>query len=74
MQDPEPSIRRRKDGSIDTTFYVARGRIARAEQALRLLGGASEPRASSVSPRLSVVRTVAAVTAGAARRSAPTPA
>lgn len=28
-------IRRRRDGSIDTDLYVARGRVARSRQALR---------------------------------------
>jgi hypothetical protein len=31
--DLDPNIKRRPDGSIDTGFYMARGRVARAHQA-----------------------------------------
>jgi hypothetical protein len=36
MHNHETRLRRRPDGSIDTTFYVARGRVERAGQAARL--------------------------------------
>ena len=38
MTSPEqPRIHLRKDGSIDTAYYLARGRKMRSEQAHRLL-------------------------------------
>lgn len=40
-QYTDNAIRRHADGSIDTGFYLARGRVARSRQAHRLLGAAS---------------------------------
>lgn len=39
--ETQTQIRRRPDGSIDTGHYMARGRVARAEQA-RDMGGAPQ--------------------------------
>ncbi|WP_343080171.1 hypothetical protein [Ostreiculturibacter nitratireducens] len=35
-EEHETPIRTRPDGSIDTAYYMARGRLARSEQAHRL--------------------------------------
>lgn len=37
-QNPE-TIRTRADGSIDTAFYMARGRVARSKQAHHMMSG-----------------------------------
>ncbi len=42
MQDQTP-IRTRPDGSIDTGFYMQRGRVARAQQARHLAGTLPAP-------------------------------
>ena len=44
MSDFDTHIFRRPDGSIDTSHYIARGRLARAEQARRLFTGLAPER------------------------------
>ena len=49
MTDNPETPRLRKDGSIDTGYYMARGRVLRSEQAHRMMGrqpGNTRPRAA----------------------------
>lgn len=40
LEDDDEPLRLRPDGSIDTAWYMARGRLARGRQARRLSRGA----------------------------------
>ena len=47
-EDLDRPLRLRPDGSIDTTWYMARGRLARGRQARRLTIGAGRALGRSV--------------------------
>jgi hypothetical protein len=70
----DQGIRRRPDGSIDTGYYMSRGRAARAEQARSLFvgsagGGRVDPADLQVAhPAVAITRAAAALIAGLRNR------